>query len=547
MCPAAALALWSLGSAGAWTGRPTWRETEEARGRCRRRCWRRCWREPWDRDNCCCWSCWGECSDRCRRDWSCWGDWNCWGCEDSCNGTAGGRLDDGEGSQDHTDAIATPLPKETLTAAGWVAADGQLVEPCAPDELTAGKRGVALASLKDVEAALERPLACAPQALLGPTKLTAAAQEVAVLVTDRNGKLQTTTRFLHQLGPADAVVSYTPTAQKRELKKATASVVLTVTKRHTEGQAWEAACKAPTAAVRRWLQHRAQAELLDTRPATRTATGAADTLQVVASVTMTTLEKALKASGTNGVFSRPFYDTDLDREAFKVVPLPRELDLKMALQRAEWFGADGYGVVTTRRGFAVRVKAEAYDEALKLLRPDDWKGLSGKVWEVSGLPLWTGKAALKDFLQDWEVTPVYTFRQGLRRTWKVRALADPPETQLQHDWGLAVVRLADETRPAKKAPQRWQLPRGAPKQTVTFPKAWGPPPTGPPPAPPQPPATAPAARAPPARLAAAQRLPQDGATLVAAQAELQMAQAYMEQRRTGQAPPADTEDPHGYS
>ena len=53
---------------------------------------------------------------------------------------------------------------------------------------------------------------------------------------------------------------------------------------HTDATGWSAACKAPSAAARRWLQHRANAEVLDTRPPTRRSSDSGEEVQVVASV-----------------------------------------------------------------------------------------------------------------------------------------------------------------------------------------------------------------------------------------------------------------------
>ena len=61
-------------------------------------------------------------------------------------------------------------------------------------------------------------------------------------------------------------------------------------------------------------------------------------------------------------------------------------------------GRNATGIVTTRRGFAVRVAAAQYDTAVKLVYPKESERLLGKRWEISGLPLSIGESALIDFL-----------------------------------------------------------------------------------------------------------------------------------------------------
>ena len=45
------------------------------------------------------------------------------------------------------------------------------------------------------------------------------------------------------------------------------------------------------------------------------------------------------------------------------------------------------GVVTTKRGFAIRVLAAKYDSAVKSFHPNDSERLLGKRWEISGRTL----------------------------------------------------------------------------------------------------------------------------------------------------------------
>ena len=87
-----------------------------------------------------------------------------------------------------------------------------------------------------------------------------------------------------------------------------------------------------------------------------------------------------------------------------------------------------------------------------------------------------GKESLLDFLSGWHVTPIHTFRHGFRRTWIVRATADPIETIIQHDFGIAVVKEA-VAKPRVVATERFQAPvRTAStfmRETASnYPKSW---------------------------------------------------------------------------
>ena len=135
------------------------------------------------------------------------------------------------------------------------------------------------------------------------------------------------------------------------------------------------------------------------------------------------------------------------------------------------------GIVNTRRGFAIRVVAAQYDHAVKMIYPNDSEKLLGKRWEISGLPLSMGGPALIEFLDGWRVSPEYTFRQGSRRTWIVRAATEPHITKVQHDQGLAVVKEA-KPRPAATSPTIEKFVAKADPQSVAssskkaMPQSW---------------------------------------------------------------------------
>ena len=69
-----------------------------------------------------------------------------------------------------------------------------------------------------------------------------------------------------------------------------------------------------------------------------------------------------------------------------------------------------------------------------------------------------GKASLLDFLGDWRVCPLHTFRHGFQRTWIVRSAQEPFEKLIPHDFGLAVINESVQRKSAA-ATERLQLLR----------------------------------------------------------------------------------------
>ena len=145
---------------------------------------------------------------------------------------------------------------------------------------------------------------------LAPTNVNEKGTEISVLVQDQNGCIQSRQRFLHQLG--DIPVQYQSTAlQKGNVKDCgTKQIVLSLSKQYTDKQGWEAAKLAPRVAARRWLQHRAGVKLFDVRPPTRIV--GREELQIVAQIASPTYD-GLRASGTDGVMTRPFYTTEEEK------------------------------------------------------------------------------------------------------------------------------------------------------------------------------------------------------------------------------------------
>ena len=87
-----------------------------------------------------------------------------------------------------------------------------------------------------------------------------------------------------------------------------------------------------------------------------------------------------------------------------------------------------------------------------------------------------GKESLQDFVSGWQVTPLYSFRHGFRRTWIVRAGTDPTDTIIQHDFGVALIKEAIAKRPVVST-ERFQAPLRTTstfvrEQASNYPKSW---------------------------------------------------------------------------
>ena len=243
---------------------------------------------------------------------------------------------------------------------------------------------------------------------------------------------------------------------------------------HTGEATWASAISHGALASRQWLKHVTAVEPLDVRPPTRSA-GSEDQIQLVAMIKESLVDQVLRASSRDGVFTRTFFESDEDRAMYRVIPLEEGTTLQAAQSKAAWLGDASFGVVTTRRGLAIRVKAGDFERVVKQVRPDDSHKLLGSKWEVSGLPLAMSADALGAFLHPWVVHPVYTYRQGMRRTWVVQATESPGATKVQHDFGLAVIQEArPRPTPAERPKvERWQPPAKSPQRNASnAPRSW---------------------------------------------------------------------------
>ena len=143
---------------------------------------------------------------------------------------------------------------------------------------------------------------------------------------------------------------------------------------------------------------------MGSRPPTRPC-GDTDSMQVVAFVPTSSAVAILTCNRMDGVFTREHYESDMDRDRYKIVPLPLNSTIESAQRQATWMPEIAMGIVNTRRGFAVRVAAALHDNAVKFVYPNDSERLLSKRWQISGLPLSMGGPALIELLDSWRVSP----------------------------------------------------------------------------------------------------------------------------------------------
>ena len=340
-------------------------------------------------------------------------------------------------------------------------------------DLNISEPGVCLVSSSEARKAVAELKGAHPLAILSPANIENRGQELHVLVEDASGRCVIRRRFLLQLGVGD--VTYMDGKPKKTFKPDSIKVVLSFTKHHTDAETLAFASKQPRESIKKWLELRAKISFLDINNPTRPA-GTTDSLQAIVYMSAISLIPALRASGLDGVFVRPFIESDQDRLLYRAAPLPIGVSLETSVRQAAFFGEKAYGVVPYARGFGIRVKAADFQEILTQIQPENSEQFFGKRWEISGLPLAMGKESLQDFLSGWPVTPLHTFRHGFRRTWIVRSAANPVENIIAHDWGVAVIKDAVAKRHTV-ATERFQAPPRAAssfvrEQATNYPKSW---------------------------------------------------------------------------
>ena len=219
--------------------------------------------------------------------------------------------------------------------------------------------GVFMASVKEAKMLMAEMYSNGSLAVLAPITLAEKGAETSVVVRDRNGCMQSRQLFLHQLGDTPVFSRSAVPHGGKVGDGGTKQNVLNLSKLHTGKQGWEAACE---------------------RVAGR------EELQVAAQVTSSTFETALRASGVDGVMTRPFHTTKEEKHSS---------DRYRCLSISRWIGA---------------LSKTAWWR-------NNYSRFSGELWDVSALPLSWSPDAVTDFFAG----PLKTFRQGYRRTGVVRS------------------------------------------------------------------------------------------------------------------------------
>ena len=123
-------------------------------------------------------------------------------------------------------------------------------------------------------------------------------------------------------------------------------------------------------------------------------------MQLIVRISAKEEDKIMRASGLDGVFVRPFFESTEDASKYKIIPFTAETDLAGAIRQAGRMHGH-FGVIKTRKGYGVRVLPEDFEEAARAIRPDDAESFTGTKYEVSGLPLFCGRGAIADLLYTW--------------------------------------------------------------------------------------------------------------------------------------------------
>ena len=174
-------------------------------------------------------------------------------------------------------------------------------------DLSASEPRVCLATTSEARKVVKELKGDKALAVLSPSNIDGQGSEVHVLVEDLAGRWQTRRRFLIQLGVGK--VTYMDGKPKKEFTPDSLKVVLSFAKEHTEPETWQCVTKNLRESIRKWLELKAKIPFLDVGHPTRPA-GATEMLHVVLFMPAASLVAALRASGTDGVFVRPFIEHD---------------------------------------------------------------------------------------------------------------------------------------------------------------------------------------------------------------------------------------------
>ena len=287
-----------------------------------------------------------------------------------------------------------------------------------------------------------------PLALLTPSPVEENVTSIPVLVKDKNGKVASRRRFLHQLGKN--LVTYSCNAPTRNIPNDTVKIVFCLKQGISSEEVWKLAATDPKRTIANWLQTVVNTRCIDmSRPSAQ-----GSMMKIIARIPKDKRLDCLKQSGQGGIFVNAFLESEADKLEFSIIPLDQHLGLSEALSTAK-FHPECIGVVTTHQTLAIRVRAEDHAPLTQKIHGDSAGKYLGTFWEISGLPQSTGPEALKTFVKPWKVNPVRAIRRGRSLTWIVRAEDPPPATILQHEEGIALIQRAEQRKQRPQERMVW--------------------------------------------------------------------------------------------
>ena len=234
--------------------------------------------------------------------------------------------------------------KDKLVPGGWSVAVKSGVS-----ELITSEPGVCLASVSEAKKVVAELKGAHPLAILSPANINGAGQEIHVLVEDPTGRWQSRRRFLFQVGTGS--VTYMNGSAKKPFKPDSVKVVLSFGKQHTEPDAWCHALTNAQALTKKWLHMRAKVEFLDVRQPTRLA-GVPDMLQVIVTLPISSWTQILRSSGLDGVFVRPFVESNQDKLAIETCRSPQARRFRLQFGKLNFLEKKHSELYLMRRGLA---------------------------------------------------------------------------------------------------------------------------------------------------------------------------------------------------
>ena len=160
---------------------------------------------------------------------------------------------------------------------------------------------------------------------------------------------------------------------------------------------WDAMSKGTKRAAGSFLQQRIGISEFRIFSAFRTE----EKIEALGWLPVNEFQRALQGSGVDGMNVRPFNETDADRMRFRVIVM--EGKTRQEVQAAaDYLGDKAFGIVHTRRGWAIRVTNNDYSALVHQVNPEEAGKLTAQYFEVSGFPNSFSKAAVRTSLAEWQ-------------------------------------------------------------------------------------------------------------------------------------------------